>query len=150
MNTRKLGPIRGVAFAALACLVGLGVGLAETGTPVDAETINLIEAVRGICLKSELSTEQGCVVPPRIKKQVRPRFPRAARRAEVQGKVVLGATVETDGNVGSVVVLDSTKPGYGFEEAGIAAVQKWRYEPGRLADVPVRIYFKVTVDFTLQ
>ena len=122
----------------------------QNETSGEPTAIKLIDAVQGQCQKGELSTEKGCVIPPHIKKRVQPRFPKSARRGQDAGKVTLGATVETDGSVGQIKVIDSTNPGHGFEESAIEAMQKWRYKPGELGGVPVRIYFTVTIEFTYR
>ena len=150
MNTRKVLAVLVVASVVLFKSVGSVRASEQVESSADDTPIKLIDAVQGSCGKHELSTERGCVTPPHITKKVQPRFPKPARREQVQGKVVLGAIVETDGTVGPVKVIDSTRPGQGFEESAIEAVKKWRYKPGRLGDVPVRIYFTVTIDFTYR
>jgi TonB family protein len=52
-----------------------------------------------------------------------------------------------DGSVTEIEVKNSTNPGQGFEDAAIAALKKWRYEPGTLNGKPVPVYFTVTIDF---
>ncbi len=138
---RRLGTAAVIAFL---CSVAwsLQAEASRDDTPVD-----LTSTVQGACAKGELSTDRGCLTPPRIRKKVRPRFPKSARRAHVQGKVVLNVTVEIDGTVGPVQVTDSTSQGQGFEEAAIEAVQQWKYKPGRFGDVPVRAVFSLTVEF---
>ncbi len=121
---------------------------AQGKSEADDVPIKLIDAVQGSCAKGELSTESGCVTPPRIGRKVQPEFPAAARPGRDECRVTLSAVVEKDGTVGEVTVLESTNRGLGFEESAVEAVKKWRYKPGRLGDKPVRIYFTLTVDFT--
>jgi protein TonB len=88
--------------------------------------------------------------PVRIEEScVDPEYPEIARIARIEGNVILQAVVECDGSVGEIRVLRCSKPGFGFEEASIAAVSQWRYEPARQNDLPVSVYFTVLVDFTL-
>ena len=60
--------------------------------------------------------------PPRYKKSVKPKYPKDARRAEKEGKVILTATIDANGIPQDVVAL--TNLGYGFEEAAIEAFKK--------------------------
>jgi protein TonB len=55
-------------------------------------------------------------------------YPYAALRANVEGWVELGFTVNPDGTVSNVRVLNAS-PAHTFEQAGIRAVSKLRYQP---------------------
>lgn len=46
-------------------------------------------------------------------------------------------------------MLRSNRPNLGFEEAAIAAVRKWRYEPAMQKGREVEVYFTVVVEFEL-
>ena len=78
-----------------------------------------------------------------------PRYPELARRAKVQGKVILQAVVRKDGTVGDVQVLQSPGSKLGFDEAAIEAVRQWRYKPGLQNGKPVDVYFTIIVEFYL-
>ena len=117
----------------------------DTG-PVDLRD----EVEQGTCGKHELSTDRGCLVPPRITKKVQPRYPKEARKAGVQGHVTIQAVIESDGTVSRIEVVKSTSPQHSFEDAAIAAVKQWRYRPGTIASAPVPVYFTVTIGFTFQ
>ena len=41
-------------------------------------------------------------------------------------------------------------PGRAFEEAAIAAVRQWRYEPGTRNGEPLLVYFTIVVEFRLE
>lgn len=79
-----------------------------------------------------------------------PRYPELARRARLEGSVILQAVIQTDGAVGSLKVLHVSRPRLGFEEAAVAAVSRWRYRPGTQHGRPVAVYLTVTIDFTLS
>ena len=81
--------------------------------------------------------------------KIDPLYPEMARVARVEGNVVLQAIVRQDGSVGDLHVLRSNRPMMGFEEAAIAAVQQWRYEPATQNGRPVDVYFTVFVEFSL-
>ncbi len=91
------------------------------------------------------------LVPPVLipESRISPRYPEPARRARLEGDVVLDAVIHRDGSVGELKVLSSTAPELGFEDAALVAVAKWRYEPATLDGRPVAVRFTVFVRFQL-
>ena len=77
---------------------------------------------------------------------VAPEYPEIARRAGVEGVVILEAVLDTTGRVQSVRVLRSKML---LDDAAIKAVQQWRYTPTELNGVPVPVLMTITVQFTL-
>ncbi|HET7217560.1 MAG TPA: energy transducer TonB, partial [Vicinamibacterales bacterium] len=75
-----------------------------------------------------------------------PEYPEIARRARVEGVVILEAVLDASGRVQSVRVLRSTPL---LDDAAIKAVQQWRYTPTELNGVPVPVLMTITVQFTL-
>ncbi|MEO8218450.1 MAG: TonB family protein, partial [Acidobacteriota bacterium] len=67
--------------------------------------------------------------PPVVVDQVNPRYPTLARRAGVEGPVVLRAIIRRDGSVEDVEVLRDLPMGLG--EAARRAVERWRFRPAR-------------------
>jgi TonB family protein len=92
------------------------------------------------------------VTHPRIipGSRVSPVFPEEARKEGIGGKVFLQAVLDEFGIVRRVDVLRGVPDHVEFEEAAVAAVRQWRYEPATKDDVPVPIVFTVIVDFTLD
>ena len=80
--------------------------------------------------------------------QVQPRYTEAARRAGVQGMVILEAIIDERGQVSNVRVLRSLP--MGLDREAIEAVKQWRYRPAMLNGRPVRVYFTLTANFTIQ
>lgn len=87
-------------------------------------------------------------VPPRRVHSVQPDYPEIARRAGVEGTVVLHITVGKDGRVEEARVVRSTTMGI-FDEPAREAVLKWRFEPARVDGRPVRATFRQTLQFTI-
>ena len=79
-----------------------------------------------------------------------PAYPEMARRARVEGTVILLIVISRDGTVGEVEVLRSPDPRFGFDLAAIEAVKRWRYRPGTLAGRPVAVEARVIVEFALS
>ena len=74
-------------------------------------------------------------------------YPDMAAAAEVQGTVILQATLGTDGKVVQARVLRSIPL---LDAAALDAVRQWQFTPTLLNGVPVPVIMTVTVNFTLQ
>jgi protein TonB len=93
----------------------------------------------------------GVTEPKRIPESyVQPAYPELARKAKIEGKVILQAVVTKEGVVSELKVLRCNRPGLGFEDSAVAAVRQWRYEPASQNGRPVDVFITVIVDFTLQ
>jgi protein TonB len=82
--------------------------------------------------------------------KVQPVYPELARKAKVEGTVILEAIVTREGHVGALKVLRAPQANLGFEEAAMSAVRQWRYQPGVQDGKPMDVYFTIVVDFDLQ
>lgn len=65
---------------------------------------------------------------PRVASAPPPRYPALALRRRIEGEVTVAFTVRADGGVESPRVVSATPSGV-FEEAALAAIQRWRFEP---------------------
>ena len=91
----------------------------------------------------------GAVSSPRLIKEIRPHYTRDALLNRIQGTVVLEAIVTGDGCTSQIRVVRSLDRG-GLDEEAVAAVAQWRFEPGRLANVPVDVLVIIMLDFTIR
>jgi protein TonB len=89
----------------------------------------------------------GNLKAPKLVRQVQPEYPALAQQARVQGLVILEARVGADGAVQSARVLRSIPL---LDEAAMAAVQQWRYQPLLLNGIPMPFVVTVTVVFKVQ
>lgn len=80
--------------------------------------------------------------------RVMPRYPPAARRANVQGPVVVRGIVRRDGTIDNVEVIKDLP--YGLGEEARRAVSRWRFRPASFRGEPIDVYYTVTVNFRLQ
>jgi TonB family protein len=121
-------------------VVGASVGGGLGGT---------LGGVDGSLLVQPLYAGIGGVTNPELIQatKVPPRYPDAARKAKISGKVFLQAVVKKDGSVGDIQVLQSPGSKFGVDEAAIAAVKQWRYKPATQEGRPVDVYFEIVVDF---
>jgi TonB family protein len=84
---------------------------------------------------------------PKLVKEVTPAYPEAARKAGVEGVVILEATADTYGRVSSVKVLRSVPL---LDEAAVEALKQWVYEPMVVDGKPRAVVFTVTMGFRLD
>lgn len=90
----------------------------------------------------------GKIKEPRKTREVKPVYPEIARKARIEGVVILEITVDKQGNVTDVKVLRQLP--MGLTEAAVEAVKQWKYEPSTLNGRPVEVLVTVTVTFRLQ
>jgi protein TonB len=89
---------------------------------------------------------QGVREPKKIV-DVAPVYPDIARRARIQGMVILEAVINEHGGVERLKVLRSVPL---LDSAAIDAVSAWRYTPTLLNGLPVSVLMTITINFTLQ
>jgi protein TonB len=90
----------------------------------------------------------GDVKAPVATNRVKPDYTDAARKAHINGVVVVEAVVNKQGEVEQVKVLKGLP--MGLSEQAADAVKRWRFSPGTLNGQPVDVIFSLTVNFTLQ
>jgi protein TonB len=88
----------------------------------------------------------GQIKAPQLVNRVNPAYPMAAQSAQVEGSVILEATVGKDGRVQTVRVVRGHAL---LEQAAITAVKQWRYEPLALNGEPVPFVLTVTLNFSI-
>jgi len=89
----------------------------------------------------------GNIDPPVKIFSPRPLYTEEARRAGVQGIVILEAVVDADGTVRNVKVLKGLP--MGLDQSAVDTVMTWKYEPARMEGRPVPVYFTFTISFSL-
>ncbi|MES1240753.1 MAG: energy transducer TonB [Acidobacteriota bacterium] len=90
----------------------------------------------------------GAVMKPEVVFRTEPRYTELARKARVEGVVVIRAIIDERGNVTDVQLLRGQP--MGLDQAAMEAVRTWRFKPATLHGNPVKVYFNLTVNFTLQ
>ena len=91
--------------------------------------------------------DQGVSLPAVVKK-VSPTYTEAARKAQIQGNVILHAVVLSSGTVGDVTVTQSLEAG--LDERAVAAVRQWEFSPGRKDGKPVAVRMQLWIHFALD
>jgi TonB family protein len=81
---------------------------------------------------------------------VLPVYPEEARKAGVQGRVVLEVLVKADGSVVGVVVKESVAGYPELERKAIEAVREWRFQPATINGNPVDSSVDIPIEFRLE
>jgi protein TonB len=92
--------------------------------------------------------QQVASTDPVMTKYVQPRFPTQAQRSRTQGWVVVGYTVDTEGNVNAASVIDA-QPRHLFDREAINAVERWKYKPATRNGVAVEAKLQKRIEFKL-
>jgi len=76
-------------------------------------------------------------------------YPEIAKKAGIEGQVVIRAIVNEEGNVTRTVVVKSLGPN-GCDEAAINAIKSVKWKPAMQRDMPVKVWVSVPVIFKLK
>jgi protein TonB len=86
---------------------------------------------------------------PELIKMVKPRYPEIARKAGVEGKVVLQIVVDERGNVLEAIVILGQPPEI-FNTAAIEAIMQWKFKPAKQRDKAIKVRMGQQMEFSLQ
>ncbi len=95
----------------------------------------------------------GNVTAPQLipESRVQPTYPKLAKKARIEAKVILQVVIRKDGTVSDIEVLkEPADKTLGFRQAAIDAVKQWRYEPATLNGEPVPVYLTIVSNFTSE
>ncbi len=84
---------------------------------------------------------------PKLVKSVNPEYPKEALKAHIQGKVVIEATTNAQGQVVDAVVIEGPQE---LRAAALDAVKQWQYVPYMLDGKPMPVKFTVMLNFNLD
>jgi protein TonB len=86
---------------------------------------------------------------PVPKTTVQPTYPERARKAGIQGMVLLKVKVSETGSVESVQVEEGVQGHVELDDAAVEAVKQWSFEPAQKDGEPVAIEVMIPVQFRL-
>lgn len=93
-------------------------------------------------------TDDPEVTPPKKISAPGPQYSPEARKAGVEGTVVVQAVIARDGTVRKAAILKSDHPCLGYLVS--KALRQWRFEPARVDGKPVEVRYNLTVNLTTQ
>jgi TonB family protein len=126
------GTIRSAVLAAVCIFVGAGAARAQDAPPATGED----------------APKPPVITPPALKKFVEAPYPQQAYSDGVSGTVVLELVVGTDGKPRDVKVV--TSAGHGFDEAAVAAVQQFEFQPATKDGEPMAARIRYPYVFEFQ
>ncbi len=107
----------------------------EIASPPGEDDGAILRVGAGVTAPEKIST------PP-------PVYTEMARKARVQGVVILEAVIDQHGNVTEAHVLKGLP--LGLDRAALQAVAKWKFRPATFQHKPVRVFYPLTVPFQLD
>lgn len=118
-----------------------------TGSAIDASRSGVHTLPRSAAAAKEASgAERALQGQPRLLRKVVPAYPELARRARVEAAVILDVTINEQGAVSEVRVLQGHPL---LDPTCINAVRQWIYEPTYVNGRAVPVRTTVTVEFKL-
>jgi TonB family protein len=78
--------------------------------------------------------------------KVKPNYPEKARRAGIQGTVVMCALIGKDGKIKDLKLVSGPPE---LVPAAMKAVEKWRYTPFQVNNEPMEVQTDISVNFSL-
>jgi TonB family protein len=115
--------------------------LAGTAAGAGAETVPRDEQPGILHVEGEVTKPSKLYAPM-------PVYTEVARKARLQGVVVMEAVIDQDGCVVQPHVLKGMP--MGLDSAAVMAVQHWVFAPATLAGRPVKVFYTVTVNFRVE
>jgi protein TonB len=85
---------------------------------------------------------------PRFVKRVQPTYPLFARRAGKEGRVVLKLSIDEEGKLMEIEVVESA--GNGFDDSAVKALKRSSFRPAMINGSPIKSRTKLPVRFVLK
>jgi protein TonB len=113
------------------------VGGVVGGLPTEAPPPPAVKAVR----------VGGDIREPKRIRNVDPVYPPLAAKAQIEGLVIIEATIDTHGRVVDAKILRGVPM---LDEAALEAVRQWVYVPTLLNGIPTPMILTVTLNFRIR
>ena len=152
--------VAGVAAGASALALNAGANANTTSVPDTADTGQATpDAAQTVSESAEPETASLATGPTKPQmvpvstltrvNYVAPKYPRSAQRRNITGSVDIAFTVQRNGAVADIDVMEST-PGTIFDEVAINAVEQWRFEPAIENGQPIEKRTAIRLAFSLK
>jgi TonB family protein len=146
-NNRTYPPVDECTYGTLNVLLAADLGMEEINAFLARHKMDPVLTGREeVASRSEAEANQGMRPPVPILK-VEPNYSEAARKARLEGQVLLTLVVDQEGSPKEIRVARSL--GLGLDEEAIKAVQQWRFRPAYKDGQPVASPANVEVNFRL-
>ncbi|GAB6068503.1 hypothetical protein JCM13664_18230 [Methylothermus subterraneus] len=135
--TKRLQPIPAPDLGA--ALSGIDLGLPEAAFELGTDQHLLGETA---------NDEEAIDTPPQPVATFSFTYPPQAKKANLQGYVLLAVQVDEQGRVIEAQVLESSPPGV-FEQSALEGIRRWRFSPARAKGKPVAAWVQQKIVFQL-
>jgi protein TonB len=85
---------------------------------------------------------------PKLKSEVRIAYPAEAKKAGIEGPVVMDLIIDEQGKVRKVDLIRG--PGFGLNEAAVEAIRQFEFQPAKVGDQSVAVKIRYTYRFVLE
>jgi TonB family protein len=136
--------VRRAAIAAFCAALGVATCASAVGLGVRVDASSSAGDDHG-SKPAPITVPSGEMAKNRISGPV-PTYPPEAKKARVQGAVLLDALIGEDGSVKNLKVVSGPKP---LVESALDAVHQWVYKPYLLNGEPIEVKTTITVTYTL-
>ncbi|MDR3724007.1 MAG: M56 family metallopeptidase [Terracidiphilus sp.] len=137
-KSTRVSLLRRTAVAAGCTLLALAASY--TAMALQADVKPVVEVKNGVATLSPAQAVDNLI------SKVAPKYPADAKKARIEGTVVLNAIIGTDGHMKELHVISGPAP---LAQAAMEAVQQWVYRPYLLNGKPVQVETTINVIYTL-
>lgn len=85
---------------------------------------------------------------PQLMSEIRIQYPDEAKKAGIEGPVVMDLLIDDQGSVRQVSLIKG--PGFGLNEAALAAIKDFKFRPAKIKDQAVAVKIRYTYRFVLE
>ncbi|MEQ1876229.1 MAG: TonB family protein [Bdellovibrionia bacterium] len=85
---------------------------------------------------------------PKLQNDIRIPYPREAKSKQIEGAVVMDLYIAGSGEVKKVTLVSG--PGYGLNEAAVAAAKDFRFSPARVGENNVPVVIRYSYKFVIK
>ena len=137
------------------CLVAAGAGFAQQATENSANSSSAADVANSPCrVNRRVNRDDAKVVHVKegttkgfLIHKVNPYYPPAARRAGIEGTVLLCAAISKKGRIENLTAVSGPPE---LIDSSMKAVKKWRYNPYMLNGEPVEVETEIRVIYALS
>ena len=122
--------------------------VSESSRAYEWSDVRVLPAQRSARLPPGVSLTGNGVSMPRVLHVEKPTATPGARRATIEGTVVLHVVVRTNGEPGEITLTNAIDPR--LDEQAIAAVRQWRFTPGQRAGQPIPVLVRIEIPFSTR
>lgn len=148
--TSKQREVEGVRrFAVIAGCMTLGLGTCASAMALRAYvyTPSMQEGVKAVSKENVPASVPAGVMAQRALKQPMPIYPPAAKKAKIQGAVLLDAVIGKEGKIEHLKAVSGPKE---LQQSSLDAVRQWIYKPYIVNGNPVEVQTTVSVIYSLR